>query len=89
MILSFTKDGWDDFMYLLDKETKAAKKVRQLLKEIARTPFEGTGKPEALKHQLAGYWSRRIDKRHRLVYRIEEREEEEDICYIVQCRNHY
>lgn len=89
MIMSFSKDGWEDFMYLLDKEPKAGKKARQLIKEVSRTPFEGTGKPEALKHQLADYWSRRIDKRHRLVYTIQEQEGKEDVCYIVQCRDHY
>lgn len=60
------------------------KRINSLLREIARTPFEGTGSPEPLRHNWSGYWSRQIDREHRLVYRVEG-----DIIYIAQCRFHY
>ena len=74
MIAAFSETGWEDFTYLLNREKKLVAKVRKLIKEIVRHPFTGTGKPESLKHEYAGYWSRRIDKQHR---------------YIIQCRFHY
>jgi toxin YoeB len=70
------------FWQKIDK--KILKKINALIKEIQRTPFEGTGKPESLKHDLAGLWSRRIDHEHRLVYRIKESE-----LLIYSCRFHY
>ena len=60
------------------------KKINELLKDIVRTPFEGLGKPEALKHKYAGFWSRRIDEEHRLIYRFNQ-----DEIQIVKCRHHY
>lgn len=89
MILQFSSQAWDDFGYLLDREPKLAKKCRKLLKEISRHPFEGTGNPEPLKHQLSGYWSRRINQEHRIVYQVISNEDDEQICFIAQCRNHY
>lgn len=89
MIFQFSSNAWDDFNYLLDREPKLAKKCRALLKEISRHPYEGTGNPEALKHQLSGFWSRRISLEHRIVYQVIGIEEEQPICFIVQCRNHY
>ncbi|NJB86750.1 toxin YoeB [Lewinella marina] len=89
MTIAFTETGWEDFTYMLERERKLAKKLQKLICEITRHPFEGTGKPEALKHEFAGYWSRRIDKQHRLVYRIVGEEGEERTCYIIQCRFHY
>lgn len=84
MILSFSKNAWDDYLYWQKIDKKILKKINSLIKEIQRTPFEGTGKPESLKHDLAGLWSRRIDHEHRLVYRIKESE-----LLIYSCRFHY
>ena len=71
-------DQWDD----ADKKIK--KKIKSLMKEIKRTPYEGTGKPEPLKHGLAGWWSRHINDEHRLVYKGEN-----DTLYIKSCKGHY
>jgi toxin YoeB len=84
MILSFSKNAWDDYLFWQKIDKKILKKINALIKEIQRTPFEGTGKPESLKHDLAGLWSRRIDHEHRLVYRIKESE-----LLIYSCRFHY
>ncbi len=84
MILSFSKNAWDDYLYGQKIDKKILKKINSLIKEIQRTPFEGTGKPESLKHDLAGLWSRRIDHEHRLVYQIRESE-----LLIYSCRFHY
>lgn len=77
-------DAWDDYIHWQTADKRMLKKINSLIKECARTPTTGTGKPEALKHQLAGWWSRRIDEEHRLVYRVIE-----DRLEIAQCRNHY
>ncbi len=66
-------------------DKKIFKRINELIKSIDRTPFEGIGKPEPLKHQLSGYWSRRINEKHRLVYKISKRNE----IVIAQCKNHY
>ena len=76
--------AWEDYEYWQGQDKKTLKRINTLLKEIMRTPFEGTGKPEALKHALAGYWSRRIDKEQRLVYKALPEE-----IWIVQLRYHY
>ena len=72
MNLAFTPSAWEDLNYWADKDRATYKKVRALLKEVLRTPFEGTGKPEPLKYQLGNVWSRRITEEHRLVYAVEE-----------------
>ena len=84
MNLAFTPTGWDDLSFWADKDRATYKKVRALLKEVVRTPFEGTGKPEPLKHALSGYWSRRINDEHRIVYKIVDGE-----LLIAQLRYHY
>jgi len=84
MKIVFSKQAWEDYLYWQATEHKRLKRVNDLIKEIARTPYEGTGKPEALRHALAGFWSRRIDDEHRLVYKVES-----DCVYIVQARYHY
>lgn len=84
MILSWSKNAWEDYLYWQQNDKQKLKKINALLKEITRHPFEGTGEPEALKHHLAGYWSRRIDREHRLVYKPTETE-----ILIAQCRFHY
>ena len=71
MNLVFSEQAWADYLYWQGQDKKTLKRINELLKEIKRTPFEGMGKPEPLKHALAGYWSRRINEEHRLVYRVE------------------
>lgn len=84
MNLLFTENGWDDYQYWVATDRAMVKRVNRLLTEIQRTPTSGIGKPEALKHQLAGYWSRRITDEHRLVYAVEA-----DQIVIVAVRHHY
>lgn len=84
MQLSFTKEGWENHTYWQETDRKILKKINALIKECLRTPYEGTGQPEALKHELSGWWSRRITQEHRLVYRVEG-----DVLMVAQCRSHY
>ena len=84
MNVVFTPIAFDDLRYWLKTDKRQADRVLALLEEIRRTPFEGTGKPEPLRFQLAGCWSRRIDREHRLVYQVEEAE-----IVIIACRYHY
>ncbi len=84
MNLTFTSDSWDDYLYWQKNDKKITKRINQLIKEIKRNPFEGIGKPEPLKYDLAGLWSRRIDREHRLVYRVEKSD-----VFIYSCRYHY
>ena len=80
----FSKNSWEDYTYWQNQDKKTLKKINSLIKEIQSFPYEGTGKPEPLKYDLAGLWSRRIDREHRLVYSYEE----EDL-QIYSCRYHY
>jgi toxin YoeB len=82
--LSWAEQAWEDYLYWQRHDKKKLKRINLLLKEVSRTPFEGIGDPEPLKHQWSGYWSRRIDREHRLVYKIDE-----GIITVVQCRYHY
>ncbi len=82
--LIFSDDAWEDYLHRQNTDRSMLRRVNQLLKEVQRNPHEGIGKPEPLKHQLAGWWSRRIDGEHRLVYRVTEGSIE-----IAQIRNHY
>ena len=84
MILSWTEDAWEDYEYWQRTSKEKVKQIGKLIKAIKRDPFKGIGKPEPLKHDLAGYWSRRIDHEHRLVYEVQD-----DAIIIVQCRYHY
>ncbi|PLX51161.1 MAG: Txe/YoeB family addiction module toxin [Desulfobulbaceae bacterium] len=84
MKLIFSENAWDDYLYWQKTNKKILKRINSLLKEIARTPFEGTGKPEALRHALSGYWSRRINDEQRLVYKATD-----DSIFIAQLRYHY
>jgi len=84
MVLTFTENAWEDYLYWQKFDKKMVKKINSLIKDIIRTPFSGIGKPEPLKYDLAGYWSRRIDQEHRLVYQVAE-----DELLIYACRYHY
>jgi len=76
--------SWDDYLYWQKENKKVLKKINDLIKDIERNHFKGLGKPEPLKNNLSGWWSRRIDDTHRIVYRIEKGNLE-----IAQCREHY
>lgn len=84
MTIKFSSNGWEDYLYWQGADKTILKRINRLISEIQREPFEGIGKPEPLKHQLSGFWSRRIDDRHRLVYAIEH-----ETLLIAQCRDHY
>lgn len=84
MKLTFQEEGWEDYLYWQSADRKQLKKINGLIRECLRTPFTGTGKPEPLKGEFSGWWSRRIDQEHRLVYRATE-----DTLLIAQCRYHY
>ena len=84
MNLIFSDESWDDYLYWLDVDKKIVKRINLLIKDIKRSPFTGIGKPEQLKYDLQGCWSRRIDNEHRLVYEIVKSE-----LRIVSCRYHY
>lgn len=82
--LTFTPDAWEDYLYWQGQDKKTLKRINQLLRDIMREPLGGIGKPEPLRENLSGYWSRRIDDTHRLVYAVEEH-----AIVIVACRYHY
>ena len=84
MRLTFDPDGWEDYLHWQATDKAMLRKLNRLIEECLRHPFEGTGKPEPLKGDLAGFWSRRIDREHRLVYRVTATAIE-----IAQCRYHY
>lgn len=84
MQLVWTESGWENYLYWQETDKKTVKRINQLIKAIERDPFSGIGDPEPLRHALSGYWSRRIDHEHRLVYKITEAQ-----LIIVQCRYHY
>lgn len=84
MKLVFSEQGWEDYLYWQARDKKLLQRIDALIEECARTPFEGVGKPEPLRGDLRGWWSRRIDREHRLVYRVED-----DAMHIAQCRYHY
>ncbi|NCA91305.1 MAG: Txe/YoeB family addiction module toxin [Gammaproteobacteria bacterium] len=84
MNLIFSTNGWDDYLYWQKTDKTVLKRINSLIKDIQRSPFEGLGKPEALKHGLSGYWSRRITDEHRIVYKVSD-----DNIFIAQLRYHY
>lgn len=85
MNVLLTDAGWEDYVHWQAEDRKTLKKINDLIKDIKRAPYEGIGKPEPLKHQLQGYWSRKIDPEHRLVYHVERSK----TLVIVACRYHY
>ena len=82
--LEFDTDAFEDLAWWIENDRKKALKIIKLIREVQRNPFEGTGQPEALKHDLSGCWSRRIDQEHRLVYEVLD-----DKIRILACRFHY
>lgn len=84
MKLTWSAEAWEDYLYWQDTDKKTVKKINEIIKDASRTPFEGKGKPEPLKHHLAGFWSRRITAEHRLVYAVSD-----DALLIASCRYHY
>ena len=84
MRLIFSENAWEDYLYFQTQDKKTLKRINLLIKEIQRTPFEGLGKPEQLKHALSGYWSRRINQEHRIVYKTYNND-----LLIAQLRHHY
>ena len=83
-VISFHEDAWTDYLYWQQSDKQILKRINALVKDIQREPFEGIGKPEPLKYNLTGYWSRRITEEHRLVYKVAG-----DHVTIIQCRYHY
>ncbi len=84
MRLIFADEAWEDYLYWQNHDKQMVDRINKLIKEIQRSPFTGIGKPEALKHALAGFWSRRITDEHRIVYRVED-----GALLIAQLRFHY
>ena len=84
MKLIFSEHAWEDYLYCQGTDKKNLRRINDLIKDIQRNKYEGIGKPEPLKHNLSGYWSRRITSEHRLVYRIED-----DRLLIAKLRYHY
>lgn len=89
MKVVFTENAWEDINYWIENDIDQIKKIKELINSIRASPFRGLGKPEPLKHQLKGYWSRRINHEHRLVYEISGKQREDKKCTILQCRFHY
>ncbi|HZV35452.1 MAG TPA: Txe/YoeB family addiction module toxin [Verrucomicrobiae bacterium] len=84
MNLIFSDQAWEDYQFWLETDKKMLRRIHELLKDIRRNPHSGIGKPEPLRHALAGYWSRRIDQEHRMVYKVTEHG-----IHLVQMRYHY
>ena len=82
--LVFSESAWQDYLYWQTQDKKTLKKINLLLQDIVRNGYEGMGKPEPLKENLSGFWSRRIDDKNRIVYRISE-----EYIEIIQCKEHY
>ena len=84
MKLIFADAAWEDYLYWQKQDRRMVERINKLIRETQREPFAGVGKPEPLKHALAGYWSRRINEEHRMVYKIEG-----DSLLLAQLRYHY
>ncbi len=84
MKLIFSEHAWADYLYWQRTDKKILKRINLLIQDIRRSPFEGIGKPEPLKHALSGYWSRRINDEHRIIYKFGD-----DSLFIAQLRHHY
>lgn len=84
MKLVFSEHAWEEYLYWQRVDRKLLKRINTLIQDIQRSPYKGIGKPEPLKHALSGYWSRRINDEHRLVYKVAN-----DSLFIAQLRHHY
>jgi len=84
MRITFTESAWQDYLWLQENNRPLLKRVNQLIRDITRSPFEGIGKPEPLKGELSGKWSRRINHEHRLVYQVKTND-----LIVIACRYHY
>ncbi|EML9904305.1 Txe/YoeB family addiction module toxin [Morganella morganii] len=84
MTLTFSSQAWEDYLYWQNTDKKTLRRINELIKAAQRTPFSGIGKPETLKNNLSGWWSRRITEEHRLVYRVTNQGVE-----VAACRYHY
>jgi toxin YoeB len=80
----FVDESWEDYLYWQKTDKKLLLRINELLKDISRTPFSGIGKPEPLKHKYKGFWSRRINDEHRIIYKVKDEE-----ILIAKCRFHY
>jgi toxin YoeB len=80
----FVDESWEDYLYWQKTDKKILRKINSLIKDISRNPFAGIGKPEPLRYKYQGYWSRRIDSEHRLIYAVKDNE-----ILIAKCRFHY
>jgi len=89
MDISFTSNAWEEFEYWIDNDQDIVARIKDLVKAIKQDPFKGIGKPEPLRYDLKGYWSRRITGGHRIVYKISGTKGVDQRCIIVQCRFHY
>ncbi|MFC1236196.1 Txe/YoeB family addiction module toxin [Vibrio sp. F74] len=83
-LLSWTDEAWGSYLYWQTQDKKTLKRINKLINDVKRTPFEGIGKPEPLKENLSGFWSRRIDDTNRLVYAVDE-----ETITVISCRYHY
>ncbi|GLS84543.1 Txe/YoeB family addiction module toxin [Paraferrimonas haliotis] len=83
-LLSWTDEAWSDYVYWQSQDKKTLKRINKLINDVRRSPFDGIGKPEALKENLSGFWSRRIDDTNRLVYAVDDQ-----AIAIISCRYHY
>ncbi|HRI56167.1 MAG TPA: Txe/YoeB family addiction module toxin [Anaerolineae bacterium] len=84
MIYQFSANAWEDYLYWQETDLKTLRRINRLIEEASRSPSEGIGKPEPLRHNLTGWWSRRINEEHRMVYRVKS-----DVLEIAQLRHHY
>ena len=84
MKITFSKNSWEDYVSWQKVDKKILKRINQLIKDVQRVPFQGVGNPEPLKYDLSGFWSRRIDREHRLVYQVFDQE-----ILIYSCKYHY
>lgn len=84
MTLVFVEESWEDYLYWQKADKRILKRINALLKDIQRHPFEGPGKPEPLKYKYSGFWSRRVDQEHSLIYQVRD-----DSIIIPKCRFHY
>jgi toxin YoeB len=88
MEIRWSRDGWEDYLYWQETNINSLRKINEMIREISRNPFRGIGKPEPLRGELAGWWSRRISGEHRIVFQVRGKGEEQFI-FIMMCRFHY